>query len=512
MEYNHSKRYLILCTAPDRMVLSIVSIIDRIKNGHYFDFLVPRKGEIYDDLIDKSHNVIAGGWLGLFNESSIDEEQKTALIEKDYSCIFILLNNSSGSGYSELIAYFENLGETDIKIVYPNLYCHSSGKTPRNEQMMISFERLFKLMQIEDKKMIDDFYYDERAYPDNYTTQELWTGFGGIFETTFLCNFTCPHCPREVAGLDTNSSIDPLLFEHYISDPKIQNITLLGLGETLMNPEFEKISSYIAKRKLPVSLITNGSLLSKKKLALLGDTDLTIVVSIDGADEKMFGKLRKSGQFDGVINKIKTIRKAYPHFKFCVNSVVSIDNYHQLSGFVEIAAEIGSQQVSILDMLALDEKNDAKIGYWLPENSRRDFLIEATNKAIEHGIQFQGKPVFPSLSPCHSPWRQMYVDMNGDVYPCCFIYRIPEDEFDEYFLGEKIKVPLAAYRLGNLKHDRLEDLWSSKAIKEIRRILLESQENTQLDLEEFQKLRQSVSLDNPYNYCRICLYRWNCAC
>lgn len=53
---------------------------------------------------------------------------------------------------------------------------------------------------------------------------------------------------------------------------------------------------------------------------------------------------------------------------------------------------------------------------------------------------------------CHKPWENILVEVNGDCYFCCHIYR-------------------PSGKIGNLKKNTLEEAWTSRRAKKIRRLI-----------------------------------------
>jgi MoaA/NifB/PqqE/SkfB family radical SAM enzyme len=507
---NRSK--LIFCTATQRVVTRSLRILKHDAQNCSYHFLFPRTTPQSSELQKEGYSVIYGEWQGLFAPEKASPALFDKLSQFHWNEIFILCSENRAENYSLLIDYAKSLKADKIGLVFPEITYHSIypvlGLPPVTLEQHIG---------LSDKDILDcydlnEFFYGPRAFPPHYTEDPDWEAFGGIFETTFICNFSCAHCPRKVAGLDGKKSIDPALFKHFIHDPHIRHITLLGLGETLLNPHFDKIAEALADRGICTTIVTNGANLTPERIASLASMNLTMVISMDAADEAAFSQLRQKRQFENIKNNIKRLGQEMPQVRCLFNMVVSDANYRNISSVVDLARELNIKQVTILNLLCLDNESDRHNPLLIPENERAAALEAATKRARDLRIPFVGKPLLPSCRPCVSPWNQMYVDMNGDVYPCCFVYRIPGDSFDEYFLGEKIPVPLKAYRLGNLKTDRIEEMWEGKIIRQIRRVLLESQRDEQLSLSDFLTLRRETDLSNPYNYCRICLYRWDCAC
>jgi MoaA/NifB/PqqE/SkfB family radical SAM enzyme len=505
-------RILAICTTPQSIVMEVANALNHLPNQRLCDYLIPREGPTSEELRRLGCSVIIGNWNGHFAAGAVQPELVRQLRETGYSHILLAANNSSGAGYEALVEFCSTLTPGSASFVFPDLSVRMIGFNNGAREV----HRLHSLFGAQDessrKATPDTLFYSDREYPASWGTEPIWKEFGGIFETTYRCNFQCIHCPRKVAGLDEQASIEPETFALYVNSPHIHHATLLGLGETLMNPQFAAVAATLAAKNVPVSLVTNGALLKTDILKPLLNSDLSVVVSIDSADAETFGKLRAPGWLTRIQENVRRLHEENPGTKICVNTVVSDANYKNLVQLVDLGAALGAQRLTVLNVLSLETQTDRRHGLLVPESERSAWLMEAWQKAIKVGLTFDGKPLRPSLRPCRSPWNQMYVAMNGDVYPCSFIYRIPKDEFQEYFLGETLTVPLAAFRLGNLNRNSVEEIWEGQTAQRIRAILLDSQQDRQLSIEAYQRLRRDTVLKDPLDYCRICLNRWNCAC
>src|SRR5436853_394055 len=115
-------------------------------------------------------------------------------------------------------------------------------------------------------------------------------------EPTTRCNFTCGFCcgrsmeqgdlplERFVAALDTF--------------PDVRHVELQGEGESLMHPRFFDMVGLCRGRGIKVSLITNGSFLSREVAGKLLDAGIEKVsVSMESADARTFREIR-GGKLD----------------------------------------------------------------------------------------------------------------------------------------------------------------------------------------------------------------------
>jgi MoaA/NifB/PqqE/SkfB family radical SAM enzyme len=85
------------------------------------------------------------------------------------------------------------------------------------------------------------------------------------------CNRTCEFCPHDMDDYQfTKGKADLSLYEKLVEQLNSQNysgsITLCGFGEPLMHKNINTIINILRKSNATIELITNGELLTKKKL------------------------------------------------------------------------------------------------------------------------------------------------------------------------------------------------------------------------------------------------------
>ena len=118
------------------------------------------------------------------------------------------------------------------------------------------------------------------------------------------CSFDCVYCqlgPGSKRCIKRSSYIDIPVFKKELRDcvrknPALDHITISGSGEPTLHTDLDKIISIIKKtthRKYPVCVITNSSLLYRKKVRdELQGADL-IIPSLDAARASVFRAVNK---------------------------------------------------------------------------------------------------------------------------------------------------------------------------------------------------------------------------
>lgn len=122
-------------------------------------------------------------------------------------------------------------------------------------------------------------------------------------EPTTRCNFTCGFCagramPQEDLTWENFQATLDLL-------PDLEHVELQGEGESLLHPSFFDMVEALRARKIQISFITNGSLLSERAVDRLLTAGIEkINVSIESSDADTFREIR-GGKLDKVVRNLE---------------------------------------------------------------------------------------------------------------------------------------------------------------------------------------------------------------
>ena len=119
---------------------------------------------------------------------------------------------------------------------------------------------------------------------------------------------------------------------------------------------------------------------------------------------------------------------------------------------------------------------------------------------------------------CQEPWNGPMFSPKGEIFPCCYIYEARRNEetprtWEEWYFNHKITVPQHQYMFGNISENKIEDIWKGFKYQKLREhvnFLNSIDRFTTPDL--FLKIRKAIDVSKEFNYCRICLWRWNQSC
>ncbi len=207
-----------------------------------------------------------------------------------------------------------------------------------------------------------------------------------LWECTLRCNLNCLHCgsdctkdatvkdmpiPDFLTALD---QITPLV------NPKHTMIVLTG-GEVLVRQDIEMAGIELYKRGFPWGIVSNGMLLSEKRLnSLLNSGMRALTISLDGL-EKSHNWLRNNPKsFDNALAAIRRAAKI-EEIKFDVVTCVNRENYNELSELRDLLIESGVNEWRVFTIFPIGRAKENDRLQLNPEEFRGLFeFIKRTRK------------------------------------------------------------------------------------------------------------------------------------
>ena len=176
-----------------------------------------------------------------------------------------------------------------------------------------------------------------------------------VFSLTHYCNFYCPMCPfgdsdkinqfKFAKKNNTSTSEWKSIFD------KVSKYCIWSIiegGEPTSRPDFMELVTYLHTLNMPITLITNCSLLDTIDLKELKKYIQFITCSIDSVYEKSYCKIRGVSRdtYDKVMKNLLLLNENnIPHY---FNSVITKYNTEEFinQSYFDKAQELGSNAVS----------------------------------------------------------------------------------------------------------------------------------------------------------------------
>lgn len=297
-------------------------------------------------------------------------------------------------------------------------------------------------------------------YPEKTFTSPFWV----MIEPTSHCNLKCTMCPRTMPGaVHGNMSFDQYknIFDQF---KHATHLRIQGLGEPFLNKDIFRMIEYTKDRGVMTELYSNGTFITDELAQKIFNSGLNeIRFSLDGATKETYEKIRINANFEKVLSNIKNfvnLRNKIKHpIKVKIAVVAMIENYNELSKFVDIALDLGVDGIGI-QMIQYKfeignsnhEQLEAISKYKESIKGELDGVFEL---AKSHNLEITIPTMEPNNAICEWAWSGIYITWNGNVLPCLAIY-------------DRV--------MGNIMHERFSKIWNNENYRDFRRGVSRRQE------------------------------------
>jgi MoaA/NifB/PqqE/SkfB family radical SAM enzyme len=280
------------------------------------------------------------------------------------------------------------------------------------------------------------------------------------------CNSRCSYCSIWHFPLAHTHIDDLAMAVDELVDCGVMLISLTG-GEPLMHPHIADVVNRIHAHGVRSSLITNGLLLRTSRLISVLEAGLnSLVVSLDTLDPATYTRIRGVA-LEPVLKGIESLLRQharFPQLTISVNCVISRVNIGEIIPLIETCTSLGvkvgfqplhapfADAAMPVDDLQFSEANYAELvalGEHLIQMKHDGYPIlnsAAYLRGIPDYLVYQRLP--PEFS-CNAGFTTIVVDHELNIRSCW-----------------------AMKRLGNLRKDRLLQLWRSEKYFERRNRML----------------------------------------
>ncbi len=273
---------------------------------------------------------------------------------------------------------------------------------------------------------------------------------------TTRCNLRCFICRREgFKGED-------LEFENIYKLKKAiacaQTISLTGWGEPLLYPRLEDVLNYIYslnRRKNLIQLTTNGTRLSDRTARLLKGHLNSLTISLNAATAETYNRQMKNGNFEKTLSAIRRFLSELEEkdrLKINLYFVAHTENYQEIPNFVMLAHDLGISAVTIAhyqvsipehrqySLLNIRDEYSAIVGQARAIGNSLGVLVYTPRRFFSEKHR--------AVDGCLSPFNECLIEVNGDVFPCCFA---------------------GSHRMGNVYESTFESVWFGEAYRKLRK-------------------------------------------
>jgi MoaA/NifB/PqqE/SkfB family radical SAM enzyme len=265
-----------------------------------------------------------------------------------------------------------------------------------------------------------------------------------VFSMTHYCNFFCPMCPfgdsdkegqlRLARNNDLSTDQWKKIFD------KVSNYCVWAIiegGEPTSRPDFMELVKYLDNLKMPITLITNCSLLHMIDLDELKKHIQFVTCSIDSVFEESYCKVRgvTPQTYQRVMDNLRLLSEhGVPHY---FNSVITKYNTEEFidQSYFDRALALGANAVSFT---FVEDRSDVDYSL-LPD---RQTMVKVCESILDYQAKHQspqimipreyfqqiiehGRGVFDECGV----WKSIFVNGNGTVMVPCWKFNARENTF-----------------------------------------------------------------------------------
>lgn len=236
------------------------------------------------------------------------------------------------------------------------------------------------------------------------------------------CNLKCPLCPTGLGILGRRRGrMDLESYKALIDQiaPYAYWVELYNWGEPFLHPHIFDMIRYAKERNIFVRISSNINYFDQTMAEKTVTSGLdALILSVDGATEATYQKLRRGGQLSQVVENIKLLLDArhqansrHPHIT--MRLLVHRHNESEINQVRQLAADLGVDAFTT-GTLFVNTNDRTQVETWLPDNEAFSYY----DYASEH---------LENTWNCADLWEAMIINWDGGVSPCCWIHNADHD-------------------------------------------------------------------------------------
>jgi radical SAM protein with 4Fe4S-binding SPASM domain len=317
---------------------------------------------------------------------------------------------------------------------------------------------------------------------DNWKKCQGIAPFQVPFMITSQCNLRCIMCsiwktpPEKFRDELSTLEVENLIKQ--LSELGTYSITITG-GEPLLRKDILDIIMAIKRRKMRVSIVTNGTLITESLAVSLVKCGLeNITLSIDSPFPEIHDKLRGvKGTWEKAVQGMKFINHARKECgtskpSVIIDYIIANLNYKDIGKFIDLQPKLGYDAIRFIPYTGVD-----RLSLTDPEKEElRKTLPIIKTKLHSYNLSYQSLPRLMLLCGpkeytqaqimCFIPWIYAVISPWGDVYPCCLTATAPH--YLEAAHGLIARGP-DKFVMGNVRSKKFREIWNGKEFVDFRK-------------------------------------------
>ena len=295
------------------------------------------------------------------------------------------------------------------------------------------------------------------------------------------CNSQCIMCGDDYKNCGSGDYITMAKIKtayRHLMLSEVVDVIYGGGGEPFLNPELADIAEYTHRldQVIQHTVITNMIKTDIRTYERLLLNHVHFLVSVNAASKETYQQISGVNAFEKVISNIQSLvsirLKCKSKAKISMSMILMKKNIGELVDFIRLAKSLHVDKVKTLYVRVYPETYRGKNGrndrieendslFYHQKQSDQNVTI-AKQTAQELGIGFEHEPLFfksyQTVRKCTEPWKSVFINTNGDVYPCA----------GSEILFKK-KVDTNTYNCGNLLKQSIDEFWNNRFWQALRR-------------------------------------------
>ncbi len=289
---------------------------------------------------------------------------------------------------------------------------------------------------------------------------------------TKRCNLECIMCTR-VREEEVTLPFE-MAKKLYRLFPYLEWINWQG-GEVFLIDYFKELFLETARHtNIKQHIITNGLLIDRKWAAILAQSNVDLLYSIDGVTKDTYEFIRYPAKFEDLIRSIELVNEYREEYKSSNKLEMSVvmmkSNYKESRLFLDFCRKYNFNHLifNILWSSVVPEEDVIVKPDPVAHEYLRGVISEIRNCCREYNINFdcffdpylvQNKHTCADSGPgatssCLYPWKRLSIEPDGTVKPAC----------------------QCSVSLGDLENNTLEELWNGPVMQKYRSSISNAQE------------------------------------
>lgn len=248
---------------------------------------------------------------------------------------------------------------------------------------------------------------------------------------TYNCQAKCHKCYATNLYDSERTTLTPSQIQEIINQAcklGLIHVNLTG-GEPLLHKDLLEIIKICSKKNIMVSVVTNGMLLTEKRVREMKESGLnTVQLSLDSAEGSIHDSLRgMPGCYDQIMESVKWFKKY--KINVCFSTVLSPETTSNFEGMQKLLKLTEAKKVFLLIC------DSAAVGGWKGQKEKmfscreRDSILEELMRHPNARHHFMYN--FRFKAGCPAGLEKIYITAYGDVTPCDLIHEFFGNVLDE---------------------------------------------------------------------------------